>query len=605
MNLATKARAYIRLGWRNLLDVGLYQAGLKTGLHPVLKIVPVPLVQGDFFIASHRSGPMPAPTPVWQDQPWAFGKACNVPSDDPPDWHANILTGSRVQDIEKRWDKVRVFSEDIGDIKAVWEPSRFDWVIAFAQNAAIGEVGALDKLNRWLTDWAEQNPAYNGPNWICGQEASIRIAHLVLAAIVLGNEKSMSAPLESLLLVHLRRIAPTIGYARGQDNNHATSEAMALYAGGLWISCCSTDENRRAEAQKYMQSGLELAENRVRALIFDDGGFAQYSHVYHRLMLDSLSVMELVRRIFGATEFSAEFIRKAASASEWLRYFTEPANGDVPNMGSNDGAWLLPIGPGRSRDFRPSCALASTLFEGKTAFAETASAHALLQWLSIQPETPIGLEVTPPVRLFADSAIAAISSGDWRIYLRLPGTKFRPHQADALHLDIWYGSSNLLCDAGTYSYAETGWEYFPSTAAHNTIEFDDRDQMPRIGRFLYGAWLKREEVRIDNCVDQPSITSSYTDFRGARHIRTITLSGDSIAVTDTVTGQFRTAKIRWRANDPSVLISTPSQNMEYVKESGSSSLYYMSKKCIPIFVGTLSCNGTVATQVMIDTSKFN
>lgn len=602
MNLITKVRAYTRLGWHSILDVGLYRAGLKTGLHPVLKIEPIPLPKGDFFTASSRTGSLPSPTSVWQDRPWAFGKACGAPSDDPPDWHANIMSGARVQNVNLRWDKIKVFSSEIGDIKTVWEPSRFDWTLAFAQSAAIGETGALDKLNRWLTDWTEQNPAYNGPNWICGQEASIRTAHLVLAAILLGNEKTLSDPLESLLLLHLRRIAPTVAYARGQDNNHATSEAMALYAGGLWLSRCCTDDNRRAEARKYMEAGRALAENRIRALIFDDGGFAQYSHVYHRLMLDSLSVMELVRRKFGAPPFSAELIRKAASASEWLRFFTEPTTGDVPNMGSNDGAWLLPIGPGDARDFRPSCALASTLFERQTAFAETDSARALLRWSNIEPETPVGLETAPPVRLFADSAIAAICRDDWRIYIRLPGTKFRPSQADALHIDVWRGSSNLLCDAGSYSYAEPGWEYFPSTAAHNTIEFDGRDQMPRVGRFLYGAWLRREEVHIDDHVDHPSITSSYTDYRGVKHIRSVTLSHDSIIVTDTITGQFQTAKIRWRANDSDVRISANSETLEYVTTHGLSSLYYKSKKSDLIYIGAISDEGTFTTNIVV-TSK--
>ncbi|MEH6714984.1 alginate lyase family protein [Parasphingorhabdus flavimaris] len=605
MNLFTKARAYGRLGWRSLLDVGLYRGGLKSGLHPVLKISPVPLSKGDFFPASNRPVSLPPATPVWQDRPWAFGKPCGNPSDDPPDWHTNIMTGSRVRDANLRWDKIKLFGSEIGDIKTVWEPSRFDWVIAFAQSAALGNARAVHKLNRWLTNWTEQNPAYKGPNWICGQEASIRTAHLVLAAILLGNEKTMLAPLESLLLTHLQRIAPTIAYARGQDNNHATSEAMALYAGGLWISRCSADENRRAKAREYMQSGLALAENRIRALIFEDGGFAQYSHVYHRLMLDSLSVMEVVRRIFGAPEFSEEFVRKAAKASEWLRFFTEPTNGDVPNMGSNDGAWLLPIGPGSSRDFRPSCALASTLFEGRTAFSDTDCAQALLQWLKIQPGNPIGLEIVAPVRLFPDSGIAAISKGDWRVYMRLPGTKFRPHQADALHIDVWRGSSNLLCDAGTYSYAETGWEYFPSTAAHNTIEFDSRDQMLRVGRFLFGEWLRREEVHIDATADQPSITSSYTDFKGAKHIRKVAVVGQNVAITDTVAGKFQTAKIRWRTNHPSVQISTSSEAVEYLKESGLYSLYYKSKKHILIFSGVISDRISFTTKITIDHTNMD
>lgn len=601
----TKARAYSRLGWRSLLDVGLYRAGLKTGLHPVLKITPIQVPQGDFFAAPDRSDPLPDPTPVWQDRPWAFGQACGAASEDPPDWHANVMTGARVENVNLRWDKIKVFSPEVGDIKTVWEPSRFDWTLAFAQSAALGETGALDKLNRWLTDWTEKNPAYNGPNWICGQEASIRTAHLVLAAILLGTEESLSAPLESLLLLHLRRIAPTTAYARGQDNNHATSEAMALYVGGLWISRCSADNNRRAEARKYMKAGRVLAENRARALIFDDGGFAQYSPVYHRLMLDSLSVMELVRRKFDAPALSAEFIRKAASASEWLRFFTEPTAGDVPNMGSNDGAWLLPIGPGHARDFRPSCALASTLFEGRTAFTEADSASALLRWLNIERETPVGLEAPPSVRLFADSAIAAISSDDWRIYMRLPGTKFRPPQADALHIDVWHGSSNLLCDAGSYSYAESGGEYFSSTTAHNTIEFDGRDQMPRVSRFLYGTWLRREEVRIESHAYHPSIASSYTDSRGAKHMRSVTFSDDNIEVIDTIVGRFQTAKMRWRTNDPSVRISTNSGAIGYVMEGGLSSLYYKSKEAVLTYAGVLSGEGTFTTSIMIAAEKGN
>src|SRR5690606_32830305 len=152
----TKARTYARLGWRSLLDVGLYRAGLKIGLHPVLRIVPIPVAKGAFFSASDRTDSLPSPTPVWQGRPWAFGKPCGSPSNDPPDWHANVMTGSRVQDVNVRWDKIRVFSSEIGDIKTVWEPSRFDWTVAFAQNAALGEAGALDKLNRWLTDWIEQ-----------------------------------------------------------------------------------------------------------------------------------------------------------------------------------------------------------------------------------------------------------------------------------------------------------------------------------------------------------------------------------------------------------------------------------------------------------------
>ena len=46
---------------------------------------------------------------------------------------------------------------------------------------------ALDRLNAWLSDAAEHNPPWRGPNWKCGQEASIRVMHLAAAALMLGQ----------------------------------------------------------------------------------------------------------------------------------------------------------------------------------------------------------------------------------------------------------------------------------------------------------------------------------------------------------------------------------------------------------------------------------
>ena len=51
---------------------------------------------------------------------------------------------------------------------------------------------------------------------------------------------------------------------------------------------------------------------------------------------------------------------------------------------------------------------------------------------------------------------------------------------------------NVVRDAGTCSYntVEPWQSYFPGTRAHSAVEFGDRDQMPRISRFLFRSWLK-------------------------------------------------------------------------------------------------------------------
>ncbi len=546
MNLLAKLRAYLQLDARSIFDVLVYRIGLKSGLHPVLHLTPIAQPPGAFFGPNYGTPSTLAATQVWQDRPWAFGRASGALSDNPPAWHYSALTGRQVGNASDNWDKITSFSEKIGDIKSVWEASRFDWVIAFAQNAAQGNKTALDKLNTWLTDWSAANPAYRGPNWMCGQEASFRVVHLALAGSILGQLESVTDTLSAMILNHLRRIKPTIAYARGQDNNHATSEAMALFVGGLWLYNSSEVCSVQSEAQSYIRAGRKLMEERVQKLIFSDGGFAQYSIVYHRLMLDSLSMTEYFRQIWSAEEFSNLFYQKARAAANWLADFTDPATGDAPNLGSNDGAWLLPIGSGGYRDFRPSCALASTLFDTNSDFTGAQSANELIGWLDLKSKPPRAISYAP-VAIYQDSGIAVLSKGSTRIFIRMAGYKFRPHQSDALHIDVWHDGNCLLQDAGTFSYAAADWQYYPSAAAHNSIEFDGRDQMPRAGRFLFGKWLQRDITT----TTENSVTTGYTDYCGASHKRTVTLQSESlIEVIDEIEGPYKKAIMRWRPVKP-------------------------------------------------------
>lgn len=234
-----------RLGPTNVVDVALYRLGLRTGWHRVFRAKPASAA-GPCFARCERHDPSLAPTKVWSDRPWAFGRPVGPVSSVPPDWHANLLTGARIDESDRRWDCVPTFSADVGDIKTVWEASRFDWVLTFAQQAVVGETDASSRLNAWLDDWQRRNPPYLGPNWMCGQEASIRVAHCAIAALIMGVADELPRAMEALLLTHLRRIAPVTAYARAHDNNHATSDAMGLYVGGRWLAKTASKRAVRA-----------------------------------------------------------------------------------------------------------------------------------------------------------------------------------------------------------------------------------------------------------------------------------------------------------------------------------------------------------------------
>ncbi len=53
------------------------------------------------------------------------------------------------------------------------------------------------------------------------------------AVLILGQWNHPSPGLKDFIYQHLERISANICYAIAQDNNHGTSEAAALFIGGL------------------------------------------------------------------------------------------------------------------------------------------------------------------------------------------------------------------------------------------------------------------------------------------------------------------------------------------------------------------------------------
>jgi hypothetical protein len=534
MNRLTKLRSYGALGPANIARVAAYRLGLKSGCHPVQRLKGT-VASPPFFRGSERRGDLPAPNTAWDEGLWWFGWHRHPLPSDPPDWFANPFSDAQQPGASHNWWQITDFGT--GDIKGLWELSRFDWVVAWATKAATGDATARARLNLWLTDWAQRNAPYKGPNWKCGQEASIRVMHLVAAAWVLGQAEAPEPGLIALLRTHLQRIAPTMSYAIGQQNNHGTSEAAALFIGGSVLAGHDT----RAEA--WAQKGRRWLEERAATLIEPDGSFSQYSVTYHRVMLDSYALAEAWRRHRGLPEFSSRLHERLAAATDWLWALSDKDTGDAPNIGANDGARLLQLTGSDYRDFRPSVQLAAALFRGADAFGP-GPWTAPLHWLGVTAGRACP---TPQSTSFDRGGYHVLRNDQALAVLRYPRFRFRPSQADALHLDLWHHGVNLLRDAGTYSYNADGAEWFSGTAAHNTIEFDGRDQMPRLGRFLFGDWLKADAV--EPVYDKGmgiGAAAGYTDARGARHHREVILSADALICRDTISGDFDEACLRWR-----------------------------------------------------------
>jgi hypothetical protein len=540
--LAIKVGTAFRLGLPNILRVTLYRIACRLGVGPS-SVLPVAVPAGDLFTPVAPSiASWPVPPALEPLQYFGWRPLERVPGS-PPDWFLNPFTERRFDGPERPWHVLPDFDASVGDIKCIWELSRWDWLLRLAQNYLYGaEPIHLKQINGWLQNWLKCNPGYLGPNWKCGQEASIRVMHLAFAARLLGQVQHPSDALLALVRLHLQRIAPTIQYAVAQDNNHGTGEAAALFIGGSWLAAQDGD----APAARWAHLGRKWLENRVGRLVMADGSFSQYSVNYHRLMLDTLATCELWRREMTLPQFSPLFLERAAAATTWLRDMVQPETGDAPNIGANDGACLLPLTDSDYRDFRPSVQLAAALFIGARAY-RPGPWDAQLAWLGVA--APERLLPAAASRCYNNGGYAVMREGDVTAYVRYPRFRFRPSHADALHLDLWRNGENWLRDGGTYSYnaSEEHLQYFPGTASHNTVQFDDRDQMPRLSRFLFGAWLETRDLQpVWKNEKGSQWAATCHDWRGARHRREVILLAQSLRVVDTVSGFQQNAVLRWR-----------------------------------------------------------
>jgi hypothetical protein len=539
--LATKVRTALALGLPNILRVVAYRASVRAGWSQAVRHQAATPV-GPFFLTPAGLPPVDAPAvTAWQDSALLFGATRIAIVNKPPDWLAHPLTGHSVPNPQRGWWEIPDFDPAVGDIKWIWEPSRMDWAMAFAQQARQGDMGATERLNAWLADWCQRNPPYRGPNWKCGQEASIRVMHLAMAALMVDQTARPATGLLALVKLHLERIAPTVSYARAQDNNHGTSEAAALFIGGSWMAACGD-----ASGEALAQAGRQLLEERTQRLISPDGTFSQYSLNYHRLLLDTLCMAEVWRLQLGLLAFSPAWQRRALAAAYWLYQLVDVSTGDGPNTGTNDGAQLLPLADLPFRDHRPSVQLAMALFGGQRAYDAGPWDHALT-WLGVM--LPTGRAPAPAHFQADEGGFAVLRQGPAWVLLRYPRFRFRATQADALHLDLWIAGHNLLRDAGTYSYntEDKVLRYFSGTESHNTVQFDERDQMPRLGRFLFGDWLRTNVMHpIAQNPQGAQFTAGYRDAQGASHCREVRLAPDELQVRDQVAGVRSKAVLHWR-----------------------------------------------------------
>ena len=512
--------------------------------------------------------------------------------------------------VPRHWTTFSQFDPKLGDIKLVWEASRFADCFALARISVLDkDSGADEWIWKRIGAWIEQNPINMSVNWACGQEMTFRLMAWLFAINVVGTagHEDLGEKVLKIILYSARRIEKNLRNTLRQNNNHGITEALGLYSIGTLFP-------NFEDSQRWKSLGKRLLIEQGLEQIYADGSYIQHSTNYSRLMLhDYLWALRLGQ--INGDEFPQQLLDRLKKSTELLHQLMEVKTGRLPNYGYNDGALILPLNDCDFLDYRPVLQAMSYLLSGTRLF-EPGPWDEDLVWL-------FGVDA-PDARLnkVEQRKTSAPVGGYYTLrgkqsaaMIRCHSYSDRPAQADMLHLDLWFQEENLLRDTGSFQYYCTPvWQrYFRSSRAHNTVVVDDRDQMEIGSRFLWFNWVKS---RLRHNQQLPEVDCDYwegehygycRDKEVVVHRRAIIRWQDRWLIIDDILGEGKhSATLRWhlpnsdwRSTLPGTICSqdlsaritvqslTPVEvSFDLMQGSehpeGWESLYYGEKKPIPV-----------------------
>lgn len=405
------------------------------------------------------------------------------------DWVTNPDTGFKY-DMQKHWTQIADFSKEAGDIKYVWEKSRFSYLYDVVRYDYHFDEDCAEFVFSEILNWINSNPINCGPNYRCSQETSLRVLNWTFAlhyyrdSPFLTNE--VFNKIQFAIYWQIDHVYKNINFSRiAVRNNHAITETLTLYLIGLLYP-------QFPAAAKWKQKGKSWFEEEIAYQIYEDGTFLQFSMNYHRVVVQLLT-WAIVLTEKNNESFPPVVYDRAKKSVEFLRTCMIEENGYLPNYGANDGALFFKLNDSAYRDYRPFLAALSTALKIDLLFEKKSED---VDWYGIKNKS---MNTWKP-----DSGIYSFNKGGYYIFrevdsltfIRCGNHKDRPSQADNLHLDVWYKGQNILLDAGSYKYNtdEETLKYFMGTASHNTLMLDDYDQMKKGSRFIWYHWTQCKKV---------------------------------------------------------------------------------------------------------------
>ena len=526
------------------------------------------------------------------------------------DWVTNPVTGYHY-DARQHWTKVNDFSQEAGDIKFVWEKSRFSWLLTLCRYDYHYDEDHAEFAISQILDWIEKNPLNCGPNYKCSQETSIRILNWLFALNFYRNCEALTEERWQKIITSIYwqtdHVMKNINFSRiAVRNNHAITETLTLYLMGLMFPMMKG-------ASLWKRKGKKWFEQEIAYQVEDDGTFIQDSMNYHRVVIQLLTYAIALADKHGE-KFSDFIYEKAYKSVNFLYQCQEPASGWLPNYGNNDGALFFPLSDNDYRDYRPQLDALHGLLTGKSLYGDSLEdAKWIGGSIPKNRQTFDKIEKQYGLVKFEKSGYNLIREKDTLTFIRC-GLFKTNGSTDQLHLDVWYKGQNVLMDGGSYMYNtdDKTVRYFAGTEAHNTLMLGDNDQMQKGMRFIWfypPTLIKADMYEDDDAYVFEGKVNAFKQINDSITIQRVVKKKKETPewiITDTVDGapadiikrQLWHTEDRSKPQDCSFKINFESDGERFGKEGWTSDYYGVKRPISQIEFQTKE--NKIITQIRID-----
>jgi len=458
----------------------------------------------------------------------------------------------------KHWSKTSTFDPKAGDIKFVWEPSRFAWVYTLIRAyKATGEDKYADKFWLLFESWLRANQPNCGPAFACGQECAIRLMAMCMAFFSFKDSGSTtrqrSLKLYKAISGHAGRIASNIDFAISTHTNHSITEAAGIYTAGILFP-------EMKKSSSWLKKGRIILESEGLKQIYRDGSYLQHSMNYHRLMLqDYLWVFRLAE--LYKDKFIEALKARVASAVNFLYQMQDEHSGRVPNYGANDGALVIPLNNCNYLDYRAVLQALWYCCKKEKLYQSGLWDEDMLWFFGKDSLNAKYSKATKASSSFDEGGYYTLRTDNSWAMIRCHNYKDRIGQIDPLHFDFWADDQNLIKDAGSYKYYAPNEsqfeEYFKSINAHNTVIIDSDSPVSRISKFTYYPKLKANKLNYDG--EKLIFKGQNLAYKrkpwNVTHTREISVTGDMWNIKDNLASQGQhEATLLWHICNDAELI---------------------------------------------------